>query len=124
MHKILIAILLSMLFAEMAFGHFYVGGRKDAKKSVLDGKTKEKRVNYDIKNTLRKADADLLGIREMLHTLARQEKRDRGENSWRQDRDEEEDEYHREVEAEREASHEDYARLNWWWKQSSLNACA
>ena len=111
MYKILIAILISILVPEMAFGHFHIGRRRDATKSALHGKAREMHVNYDVKNALRKADADLLGIRELLNAFARQEKQDRGENSWRQDRDEQEGEYQRDVKAER-SSRDDYASMN------------
>ena len=102
MYKILIVILISMLVAEMALGHFCTGRCRDARKSALERKIREMRLNYDVKNALRKADADLSGIRDMLHTFARQEERDGGENTWRQERDEEE--YQRGFEDEGRAS--------------------
>ena len=108
MHKILTAILISMLFAELAFGHFYVG--KKRRNSELKEEKKGIPTNYNVKNALRKADADLLGIREILHKFARQEEQDREGNPWRQERDEAE--YKRKVDAEKRASFEHYASLN------------
>ena len=49
--------------------------------------------SYDVKDALRKADAELLSIRDTLHMFERKEEGERGESSRRQDMDEEEGEY-------------------------------
>ena len=106
MHKILIAILISMLVAEMAFAHWKVGREMKKQQKRKRGEWHQ---NNDAENLLRMADAELLDIRKTLHTFPRQEKRDREENPWKQERDE--SEYQREADAQRRASQEDYASM-------------